>query len=292
MTGRLSYKTSIASEVGQYIFLHQLCTIQAIMSKIICINKPPGLSPLQTIRLLQQHNPKYHDLKIGYAGRLDPLADGLLLLLLGDENKKKKDYEDLPKTYEFEVLFGISTDTYDTLGLITDSDRELSTNNNQLTTMVNSLLRSFIGKQIQSYPPFSSRTVHGKPLYWYAREGKLNGITIPTTEIDVYSLELLSSTLLPNTKLEQTVYERINIVSGNFRQDEIRSSWQSFFESSPPPRFPVLRFRIHCSSGTYVRSLAHNLGERLGIPALAYTITRTAIGSYSLKNALKLEPIA
>lgn len=273
------------------------------MERTLLVNKPHGLSPLQTIHLLQQQHPEYQNLKLGYAGRLDPLAKGLLLILVGEENKRKKEYEALPKTYEFEVLFGISTDTYDTLGLITsEPPRSLLPTLLSLEKSVTKLLPSFISKRMQPYPPYSSRTVHGKPLYWYARQNKLSEITIPEREIEIYSLELLSPAsrqagppLLLITKLEQLVFERINIVRGDFRQHEIRSSWQSFFHSlhtdrQALPRFPVCRFRVSCSSGTYVRSLANDFGKQLGMPSLAYSITRTAIGPHSLKGAINLTP--
>ena len=92
------------------------------MNTIILINKPISLTPLQAIRRLQSLHPELEGEKIGYAGRLDPMAEGLLLLLVSDENKKRKEYERLPKTYEFEVLLGIETDSYDVLGIITKVD--------------------------------------------------------------------------------------------------------------------------------------------------------------------------
>lgn len=256
------------------------------MERVILLNKQLGLSPLQAIHRLQVQYPQYSTVKLGYAGRLDPLAEGLLLLLVGEENKRKKQYEGLPKTYEFEVLFGVATDTYDTLGIITDTSKQPPVINTQ---QVAPLLPAFLGKQMQPYPPFSSRTVQGKPLYKWAREGKLHEITVPEREIELFSLSLLPATSLSNKNLEHIVMERIQTVRGGFRQAEIRSSWQDFFATSPLLRFPLLKLRVHCSSGTYVRSLAHNFGKHLGIPALALSITRTTIGPYSLKDALKIK---
>jgi tRNA pseudouridine55 synthase len=259
------------------------------MKPVLTVYKPLGLTPLQTIHLLKKQYPEYADERIGYAGRLDPMAEGLLLLLMGEENKKKKRYEALPKTYEFEVLFGISTDTYDTLGIITHSDKKLRTKDQRLMTSVMQLIPSLIGKHSQPYPPYASRTVKGIPLYRYAREGRLSDITIPVKEIEIYSLELLTDTSLPADVLQNTVLNRIKSVQGEFRQDKITSSWQSFLNITPLPHFPLLRFRISCSSGTYVRSLANNLGTQLKTGALAYSITRTAIGSYTLQDTVKLD---
>src|SRR6185436_12995765 len=85
---------------------------------MILLHKPLGLSPLEVIKLFKQQNFEYASATISYAGRLDPMADGLLLLLVNEENTQRKLYEALPKTYEFTVLLGVETDTYDILGKI------------------------------------------------------------------------------------------------------------------------------------------------------------------------------
>src|SRR3712207_2873397 len=88
------------------------------MNKILNIYKPVGFTPLEMITALLKEFPEYKDKKIGYAGRLDPLAHGVLLLMIGDATKQRKDYLGLDKMYEFEVLFGVETDTYDLLGFV------------------------------------------------------------------------------------------------------------------------------------------------------------------------------
>lgn len=256
------------------------------MKATLAVYKPLGLTPLQIITLLKQQYPKYESARIGYAGRLDPLAEGVLLLLLDDENRKHKKYEDLPKVYEFEVLFGMSTDSYDTLGLIRHTRKQQTIISTQ---QIEELLPHFLGKQQQIYPPFSSKTVGGIPLYKWARDGKIEEIILPQREIEITSLELLTSSLLPLKQLQQTVLSRIEIVAGDFRQDEIRSSWQTFLNTTPLLSFPLFRFRISCSSGTYVRAIAQRMGEELGAGALAYSIKRTAVGNFTLHDCLRLE---
>src|SRR6185437_6426136 len=151
------------------------------LPKIIGVYKPIGLTPLEVIKKLQESKPELTTVKIGYAGRLDPLAHGLLLLMIGEETKKREKYLSFPKKYRFEVAFGVSTDTYDLLGLVTTSKRKpLSTNVNLI---VNTFVNKHLGKQIQHYPPYSSKTVHGKPLYWWARNSRLHQIEIPKREI-------------------------------------------------------------------------------------------------------------
>src|SRR4029077_12126698 len=139
---------------------------------------PWGQTPLQTVKKLQKQNQKYQNIKIGYAGRLDPMADGLLLLLLGRENKKRKKYEDLAKQYEFTVLFGVATDSYDLLGKLT---KVCKTTINE--TRIRQATKQFVGTYNQPYPPYSSKTVNGKPLYFYARENRLSEIIIPTKNV-------------------------------------------------------------------------------------------------------------
>lgn len=257
---------------------------------MLTVYKPQGLTPLQTIHLLQEKYPEYREQTISYAGRLDPMAEGLLILLVNEENKKRHDYEAMTKTYEFELLLGVATDTYDLLGLIT-SQSPLSPTSS-LSKQITLLLPEFVGTYSQPYPPYSSKPVNGKPLYWWAREGKLHEITIPTKQVTISSLTSLSSRSLSAQKLEEDIIMRIMRVSGDFRQEAILSSWKNFFLSSPSPVYEIYKFQIICSSGTYVRSIANTLGEKLGCGALAYSIKRTGVGDYSLQDSTPIDPIA
>ncbi|MEX2029185.1 MAG: hypothetical protein WD963_01745, partial [Candidatus Paceibacterota bacterium] len=91
------------------------------MKNILLLNKKEGETPLQALDNFRRKNIRYKDAKMTYAGRLDPMARGLLLVLSGEEVKKKEKYLALPKEYEFDILFGFSTDTYDILGKIENS---------------------------------------------------------------------------------------------------------------------------------------------------------------------------
>ena len=88
------------------------------MKNVLNIYKPVGISPLDAIKLLQEKFPEYKDVSITYAGRLDPMAEGVLILLTGKEVHKVKEYMKLDKEYEAEILFGFETDTYDILGQV------------------------------------------------------------------------------------------------------------------------------------------------------------------------------
>jgi len=260
------------------------------MKPFLLINKPQGLTPFQVITKLKAMNAELTHETIGYAGRLDPMADGLLLLLLGEENKKRKTYEDLEKTYETDILIGVSTDTYDLLGKVASTlnaynpvDPDLISD--PIQKHIQDILPSFLGQQTQPYPPFSSQPVNGKPLFYWARENKLDEITIPTKNVTIHSIELLSMKTIETDELHYLIQHRISKVDGNFRQEEILALWNEFFTATKQKKFQVVKLRVTCTSGTYIRSLAHSLGEKLGIGALAMTITRTHVGDFSLADA-------
>lgn len=98
------------------------------MNRVLTLYKPVGATPLDVLYELQERNPGYKDVRLAYAGRLDPMAEGLLLVLVGDECKRRDHYQKLDKIYEFEVLFGVSTDTYDILGKITSTKHQIPNN--------------------------------------------------------------------------------------------------------------------------------------------------------------------
>jgi tRNA pseudouridine55 synthase len=258
------------------------------------------------ITKVKETSPAFANKTLSYAGRLDPMAEGLLLILEGDENKERKTYEDLKKTYEFTILCGIETDTYDTLGIVT-KNYDLRTKNKHMNLLEIVLQRrirlwrrnskleilhmfsDLLGKHMQSYPPYSSKTVHGKPLYWWARENRLDEIIIPKRNIEIYQLELLSESSITAKELRSLIHERVALVKGNFRQTEILHSWNDFFTNQPDNRiFLLLNCKVTCSSGTYIRSICHEVGKQIGGGAIALTIKRTHIGPYSLQGAVEL----
>lgn len=254
------------------------------MQSVINIYKPVGATPLDMIKLFQKRFPEYKDVKLGYAGRLDPMAEGLLLVLAGDENKKRKDFEKLPKTYEFEIIFGISTDSYDLLGKIVEFKHEELSSDFEMG--LNKVLSELIGKFNHPYPPYSSARVNGKPLFYWAREGKIKDIQIPQKEIEIYESRLLGIYYLNSVNLRKTVEEKIGKIHGEFRQKEILKDWKEFFEKYPDGIFTVATCRINCSSGTYIRSIANEIGKKLNFPACAFSIKRIAVGKYKLKDSL------
>ena len=250
--------------------------------------KKMGETPLECLGRLQTDNPKYEDVKLTYAGRLDPMAEGELLVLVGEECKDKDNYLGLDKEYEFEVLLGFETDTYDILGLLRESaysvggvqafevgreDYDVGRHQGKMERF----LESIKGKQMQKYPAFSSKTIEGKPMFELAKVGKLEGKEIPKREIEIYEADLIKSYWITGSDLMADVLKRILLVKGDFRQDEILEKWKKALMDKNKEQFLVSRMKIKCSSGTYVRGLVNSLSKRLSYPALAFKIKRLKI---------------
>lgn len=245
--------------------------------------KPIGLTPLELVEKFKEKYPEYKNEAISYAGRLDPMAEGILVLLIGEENKNREKYLELKKEYESEIVFGISTDTFDTLGLIQEFDfKEISKDE------IEKSLKTFSGKQKQIYPPYSSKAVNGKPLFWWARNKKLDEIEMPEREIEIYSIEILDISEIKIIDLVEKILGQIKNVKGDFRQKEIVEEWEKFEQKYENKKLIKLKIKVSCSSGTYIRRIADDLGRKLETNAFAYSIKRTKIGDLEEKDAFKL----
>lgn len=255
------------------------------MNDIVPVYKPIGITPTEFIATFKQEYPSLIQAKISPAGRLDPMAEGLLLLLVGDANKKRTSFLALDKTYEFTILFGVQTDSYDILGRIEATHFPISSS--LLTHKLPLLLDDLLGEREQTYPPFSSKPVLGKPLYYWAREGKLAEIALPHKMVRVDELTSLEQMSKPKTAVSTEILTRIAQVKGDFRQEAIVRDWKEVMDELPN-ELTLVTCRARVSSGTYIRSLCQEIGEKLGCGAIAYTIKRTAIGPYSLDQALHL----
>lgn len=246
-----------------------------ITDKVTAVWKPQGWTPLQAVQAFKNQHPQYVNETVSYAGRLDPMAQGVLLLLIGDENKKRKHYEKLEKDYETEMVIGITTDSFDALGIVTGAYfRPVAENE------LRSVLPMFTGRQEQAYPAYSSKAVNGKPLYWWTRQKRLPEIRIPLHTIDIYSIDLTGIRTVPAKLLYSNAVQKIRNVSGDFRQKEILVSWKKFSETSGKETVTIAGLRVSCASGTYIRQLVSDIGDRLGCGAFALSITRTRVGDY------------
>ncbi|MDQ5953025.1 MAG: tRNA pseudouridine55 synthase [Patescibacteria group bacterium] len=232
------------------------------------IQKKLGETPLEALNRLRFEHPEYEGLKMTYAGRLDPMAEGELLVLLGEECKNKDAYNNLDKEYEFEMLFGFKTDTYDLLGISTPyQDFNFSDIKSNLAENLN----SFLGKRIQKYPPYSSKTVGGVPLFQKTKDGE--EFELPEREVEVYEISFLGFREMKGSDLLEEIKRRISLVNGDFRQEEIVKKWEGNMQGREGEDFLIAKASMKCSSGTYVRSLVNELSY----PATTFSIKRTKI---------------
>lgn len=277
-------------------------------ANIRIVNKKVGQTPLECINELKKNEPALVHVPLTYAGRLDPLAKGVLLILVGDECHKKDEYLKLSKEYEVTILFGFVTDTYDVMGKVENSPKDQAESKVVFetiwpsfqknlerrfedlsnTTFDEAILKKFTGRVKQSYPPYSSRTVKGKPLFMWAREGKIKDIIIPSREVLIESIEMIKEGKIKGSKLLNKIKSDISQVKGDFRQNEILDIWQDVLADKKEEEFKTITLKVCCGSGVYVRGIAHELGLSIGVSSLALEIVRTRVGDYKIINNYEL----
>lgn len=250
------------------------------MKKTITAYKKIGESPLDLIKRLREERPELRDEKMAYAGRLDPMAEGLVLVVIGEELKNFDNYLKLDKEYEAKILFGFSSDTYDILGLVKKGDLQLVSEEG-----VKKTLRGIEGEFSFSLPPFSGYKIKGKPLFWWALENRLDEVRIPKKKTTVYSLDVLKTEWVKKKDLKKEVLRKIGQAKGSFRQEEISERWKKKFEKERREEdYLVVKIKVSCSSGCYVRSIANEVGISLGTGAVLLQLKRTKVGEETLKN--------
>lgn len=225
------------------------------MRNVIIINKNIGETPLECLERVRIQENISSNIPMTYAGRLDPLAEGQMIILIGDECKNKEKYLKYDKEYEIEILFGFSTDSYDILGLI---------DNYKVCKVGDLNLNNYIKKFNQKYPRYSSKIIAMKNI----------PDDFPSKEVEIYSIENLGRREIKGVDLINEIISRISLVKGDFRQKEITARWSSISQDMRDSYFTILKLKVKCSSGTYMRTLAHNIGKDIGIPSSAYSIKR------------------
>jgi tRNA pseudouridine55 synthase len=238
---------------------------------VVILDKKEGETPLEALEVFRRRHKEYKDVKMTYAGRLDPMASGVLLVLTGEEVKNKEKYLALDKEYEFQILFGFATDTHDILGKVTNSTI-LTNSRIDLEKQIKQNLKHFTGRFRQEYPLYSSKTIKK------ARAGVR--VEREARTVNVKSLKFLKLEKINNKKLLANIERRIKKVEGDFRQAEILKIWRGELNYQGEP-LVIAKFKIKSSSGTYVRGIADALGKRMKIPALAFSIKRTKVGKWA-----------
>ena len=206
---------------------------------VLVLNKPSGPSSNQCLNSLKRAVGKQ---KIGHAGTLDPLAQGVLLVLFGQATKLSN-YLMGKKTYKGTLLLGQTTDTWDSQGQVLQEKPWQGVSEADVREAV----LAWKGVSEQEVPSYSAAKHQGKPLYKLARLGLET--PVKKKRIEIFCAELISVDL------------------------------------------PRATFRVTCSSGAYIRSLAHSLGIRLGCGAVLTELTREYSHPFSLDEAVSLETL-
>lgn len=182
--------------------------------------------------------------KVGHTGTLDPLASGLLILVLGSYTKRAQEFSKMDKTYEVEITLGYVSKTGDSEGPIEPFD---FAQGKPSPEEVKKVLKSFVGKGLQTPHAHSAVKVGGQRAYKLARAGK--EFIIEPRKVTIYNLQT-------------TNYE-----------------------------YPKLCFTATVSSGTYIRSLAEDIGQKLGTGAYVSALRRTMVGQFNIKDAQNIEKL-
>lgn len=209
------------------------------MNALLVVDKPEGLSSHGAVHRLRALTRQE---RVGHAGTLDPMATGVLVILLGSAVRLSEYIVDHDKKYRATVKLGVETDTYDATGTVVGT-RPATASHDAIRTA----LESFVGKQNQIPPAHSAIQMQGKRAYKLARQG----------------VEL---------EMQPRAVEFFSIKNVSIEND-------------------LIAFDVHCSKGTYIRSLAHDLGAKLDTVAHLAALRRTASGEFSIEQSLTLEQV-
>lgn len=204
------------------------------MDGLIVVNKPEGWTSHDVVgKMRRLANTK----KIGHLGTLDPMATGVLPLVVGRATRLAQFYVKADKKYEAVIRFGYSTNTYDREGTPSSEPKTIELNRDSMELALN----EFRGVLLQTPPPVSAKKIAGTPAYKLAR--KNIAVELEPVEVTIFSLQL----------------------------EEVREE--------------EIRINVHCSSGTYLRSLAHDLGQKLGCGAFIQQLQRVMSGDFSIEQS-------
>ena len=206
----------------------------------------------KTSRNVVENISKKYGAKAGHIGTLDPMAKGLLPILVGNSCKLSKYLMEHDKTYLVEMKFGYHTETLDSEGEILEEDKSFRENNivdNEFFDMIIMAMKKELGSKKQIPPIYSAKKLNGKKLYEIARKDKEKAIEMAKEKAK-----------------KITIYNMYDI--------SLKELWDN------DPKDIVLSFKVECSSGTYIRSLVRDIAENMGTIAIMTDLRRIAVGNY------------
>lgn len=248
---------------------------------VLAVDKPYGWTSFQVVNKIKwqiKRDLGVKKFKIGHAGTLDPLATGLLLVCVGKATKRIDELQSGRKVYTGTIVLGATTPCFDLERAI---DAYYPTT--QLTEgLIRETSRQFVGDIEQVPPMFSAVKVDGERAYSYARNGELTEIA--AKRVSVYSFDIPA---IRNLGCDTPVpsLETLSSPAADPHEKELYRHPQGIV----PPMLPQVDFRICCGKGTYIRSIARDLGLALGSGAFLSALRREQVGSYSVADAIHIE---
>ncbi len=191
--------------------------------------------------------------RVGHCGTLDPDATGLLLLTVGTATRLTRFLISAPKVYAGTIRFGVATDTYDAAGAVTAEAPTAGLTRDAVAAA----MAGFVGEIDHAAPPFSAKKVRGEKLYELARRGEQ--VPVETKRVTVWEFA-------PTGELAEPPSD------ARLRRD--------------------IDFRLACSSGTYARTLAHEVGRAVGTGAHLARLRRLQVGTFTVERAVTLDALA
>ncbi len=258
---------------------------------VLSIDKPRGWSSFQVVNKIKwqiRRDLGLKKFKIGHAGTLDPLASGLLLVCVGKATKMIDELQQGNKVYTGTMVLGATTPCYDLEQAI---DHFYPYDHIDAPLIERGVL-SLSGCIDQVPPMFSAIKIDGARAYTYARDGQ--PADIAPKKVTVFSFEITDfrpGIVATEEELREAVKPDEPLPTSEGLQRELYRNPQG----KVPPQLPQIDFRICCSKGTYIRSLARDLGLALGSGAFLSALRREQIGDYCVSNALTIssgEPVA
>ncbi|MBI5700202.1 tRNA pseudouridine(55) synthase TruB [Candidatus Saganbacteria bacterium] len=231
------------------------------MDGILIVDKPQGWTSFDVCAKLRNLT---QTKKVGHSGTLDPMATGVLPVFLGKATKLIQGFMADDKVYVGEMVLGVTTDTGDAEGQITN-DKLQTTNNTKITIKeIQNLFRKYTGEIEQIPPMFSAKKINGQPLYKLARKGII--VERQPRKIRIFELRFLE----PENEL---------LGSKNQRNRDVQS------------QVSLIQFYVHCSKGTYIRQLVVDIGEDLGTGAHLSALRRIKSGKFTIEEAITMDAL-
>jgi tRNA pseudouridine(55) synthase len=147
-----------------------------------------------------------------------------------------------------------------------------------------------VGKIDLAVPVFSSAMYQGRPLFAWAKERPYERIVAPVRRMAVHEIQVTDVGRMDAPTLHRAAHERIPLVTGDFRQDAVLARWDTQLATHAGDAWPAVRMRIACAGGTYIRSLANELGRRLGTGAFLTGLRRTRVADWAVGDPEVIRP--